>query len=292
MSKASTPEQYYTNDGQVPKDAHLGEYQYVPLKDIVINFMLMYVGNDKLINNADRKTVLFHAKRGIQEFSYDSANEIGILELEVGSNLSFPFPHDYVNYVRMSQLQDGKLRILQVNSSNSFATAYLQDHKYEILFSQAGQPLEGTSHVDNERISGENSDPVINSDYNPEASYKFFGLETSKANANNSFSVDKKHGRFLFGSEMAGETCVLEYVSDGLAFGDDYDVKINKMAEGYLYAFIEHAILDTKVGIQEYVVRRAKKNKSSLRRNAKIRLGKTNSGKLLMTLRGQSKWVK
>ena len=39
--------QYYTNNGTVPQDANWGSYQYVTLKDIINNFMLMYVGNDK-----------------------------------------------------------------------------------------------------------------------------------------------------------------------------------------------------------------------------------------------------
>jgi len=34
--------QYYTNSGTVPQNANWGEYQYVSLKDIVNNFMLMY----------------------------------------------------------------------------------------------------------------------------------------------------------------------------------------------------------------------------------------------------------
>jgi hypothetical protein len=43
--------------------------------------MLMYVGNDKLINNVDRYTVLFHAKRSIQEINYDELSLIRNLSL-------------------------------------------------------------------------------------------------------------------------------------------------------------------------------------------------------------------
>ena len=58
--------QYYTNNGVIPEYTNWGSYQYVSLSDIVNNFMLMYVGNDKLVNNVERYTVLFHAKRAIQ----------------------------------------------------------------------------------------------------------------------------------------------------------------------------------------------------------------------------------
>ena len=33
---------YYTNDGATPNDANWGSYQYVSLKDVVTNFLLMY----------------------------------------------------------------------------------------------------------------------------------------------------------------------------------------------------------------------------------------------------------
>ena len=52
---------YYTNSGVVPQNANWGEYQFVTLKDVVNNFMLMYVGDTELINNVKRYAVLFHA---------------------------------------------------------------------------------------------------------------------------------------------------------------------------------------------------------------------------------------
>lgn len=49
-------QQYYNNS------ARHGEYQYVSLKDIINNFMLMNVGDDKIINDIPRYQVLHHAK--------------------------------------------------------------------------------------------------------------------------------------------------------------------------------------------------------------------------------------
>ena len=51
-------------------------------------------------------------------------------------------------------------------------------------------------------------------------------------------------------------------------------------------------ILNSKYGVQEYIVRRTQKRKSALLRNAKIRLSNIHPGRLLMNLRGQSKWLK
>ena len=74
--------------------------------------------------------------------------------------------------------------------------------------------------------------------------------------------------------------------------GADDSVTINKLAEDYLYSYIRWAILDNKIDTQEYVVRRAKKDKMAKLRNAKIRLSNMHSGRLLMTLRGRDKWIK
>jgi hypothetical protein len=74
--------------------------------------------------------------------------------------------------------------------------------------------------------------------------------------------------------------------------GNDSYVTVNKLFEDYVYAAIEFAILNSKFGVQEYVVNRARKRKSALLRNAKIRISNIHPGRLLMNLRGQNKWLK
>ena len=91
---------------------------------------------------------------------------------------------------------------------------------------------------------------------------------------------------------MANEQCVLEYVSDGMEGGDDSAVSVNKLFEDYLYAYIKYEILNNKFGVQEYIINRARKDKSSLLRNAKIRISNIHPGRLLMNLRGENKWIK
>ena len=91
---------------------------------------------------------------------------------------------------------------------------------------------------------------------------------------------------------MAGELCVLEYVSDGMENGDESSISVNKMFEEFIYAYIRYSILNSKLGVQEYIVNRAKKDKSSLLRNAKIRISNIHPGRLLMNMRGQNKIIK
>jgi hypothetical protein len=116
--------QYYENSGNSPEDQNWGSYQYITLKDIVNNFMLMYVGNNKLINNMDRYEVLFHAKRAIQEVNYDALKEIKVVELSVCDDLKIVLPPDYVNYVRISLYKDGVLRPLSENIQTNYSNSY------------------------------------------------------------------------------------------------------------------------------------------------------------------------
>jgi hypothetical protein len=120
----------------------------------------------------------------------------------------------------------------------------------------------------------------------------YFGLQTEEANINPSFRIDKAGGVINFSSGVKNQLVVLEFISDGMYNGDDTQITINKLAEEYLYSYIKWAILDNKLGIPEYTVRRAQKDKMSNLRNAKIRLSNLHPGRLLQNLRGRAKWLK
>ena len=63
--------------------------------------MIAYVGDGKLIDHVAKSDVVFHAKRGLQEFSYDVLKTVKSQEIELGPSLSMPMPQDYVNYVKV-----------------------------------------------------------------------------------------------------------------------------------------------------------------------------------------------
>jgi len=298
--------QYYTNNGVAPTDQNWGEYQYVSLADLVNNFMLMYVGDDKLVNNVNRYNVLFHAKRGIQEINYDALKNTKVVEIEVGDDLRLILPPDYVNYIRVSVQINGVLYPLHENTQVNYASAYLQDNNLNVLFDQDGNVLTGTSDLDANRLAGLPQTLYTGSGlyagqygWEVDGAWYFgysvggaFGLNTETANINPSFRVNKAGGVINFSSGVANQLIVLEYVSDGMENGDDDSVKIHKFAEEFLYSYIKWALLNNKFGIQEYVVNRAKKEKTANLRNAKIRLSNLHPGRLLMNLRGQDKWIK
>ena len=53
-----------------------GSYSYISLDNIINNFLVAYVGEGKLIPSVKRTDVMFHAKRALQEFSYDTLKSI------------------------------------------------------------------------------------------------------------------------------------------------------------------------------------------------------------------------
>ena len=303
-----TDYQYYENNQTIPTDENWGSYQYVSLDDIVNNFMLMYQGNNELLNNINRYQVLFFAKRAIQELNYDAMKEIKILQLQICDQLRFVLPPDYVNWVRISCYKDGVLQPLTENIQTNWSDAYLQDHECRVLFDAYGAVLKPeSSKLDIDRITKQKRSIYLNegSPYNGLMGYFFegnwyfdynvggrFGLNTETANSNPTFSINKRGGVINFSSGVAGELVVLEYVSDGMEKGNDSKVSVNKLFEDYIYAAIKYSLLNNRLSAQEYVINRARKDKSSLLRNAKLRLTNINIKELTNVMRGKSKQIK
>ena len=80
------------------------------MNSVIDNFLAAYVGPDNVLTRVRRSDVLFHAKRGLQEFSYDTLRSVKSQELTIPPSLSVPIPQDYVNYVRVSWIDDGGVR--------------------------------------------------------------------------------------------------------------------------------------------------------------------------------------
>jgi len=193
------------------------------------------------------------------------------------------------------------------NIQTMWSSAYLQDNKAKILFDINGNVLKPeNSQVDLSRQGdgmaklylGEG--PFHNCmGHCIDGCWYFerqigdrFGLNTETANINPVFTINKQEGAIYFSSDMSGKSVVLEYVSDGMKNGDNSQINVNKLFEEFIYAYIRYSLLNSKYGVQEYIVNRARKEKSSLLRNAKLRLSNMHPGRLLMNMRGQSKWIK
>jgi hypothetical protein len=290
---------------QTSVQQNYGAYEYTRLDDVVENFLVAYVGAGKLIPSVKRTDVIFHAKRGLQEFSYDTLKSIRSQELTVNTALNIIIPQDYVNYVRLSWIDTSGVQrtIFPANTltTNPYTNPVQDDQGVPTQDSQDSN-VTGTSQTeaawagsDPRRISGaflndfDNADLLYNSFYD-QALGQRYGLDPVTSQKNGWFTINEREGTFSFSSDLKGALVVIEYVSDGNAY--DLDARIPKMAEEALYAHIMYSILSTSIGIQEYVVRRFQKERSAKIRNAKIRLSNIKLDQIIQVMRGQSKWLK
>ena len=285
-------------------DMH-GSYEYISIDDIINNFLIAYVGEGKLIPSVKRTDVIFHAKRGLQEFSYDTLKSVKSQELTIPDSLSLVIPQDYVNYVRLAYADNmGVLHtIFPANelTLRPYATP-LQDDLGVPTQDSNNSNLEGTSQITEKwdtnnprKISGAYINDYSIADvywtsYYDGALGQRYGLNPETSQRNGWFIIDDRKGLFAFSSNLKNKLITLEYISDGNAYGND--VKIPKMAEEALYAHILYSILSTSVGIQEYIVQRFKRERSAKLRNAKIRLSNLKLDQIVQVMRNKSKWIK
>ena len=276
-----------------------GGYQHVSLDDIISNFIVAYVGTEKIINRVRRADVAFHAQRALQEFSYDTFKSTKSFELEVPPTLVVPLPQDYVNYVKISwvELETGTERILYPTRNTSNPRSILQDSDYNLLFdSSTGALLESFESTPWTKYKS-NVDTSANDDVSDTAgrtadSYigNRFGLDPETAQINGVFYIDQVRGNVHFGSNISGKTVIIKYISDSL--GTDAEMVVHKFAEEAMYKHLAHAILATKSNVPEYLVARFKKEKFAATRVAKLRLSNLKSEELAQVMRNKSKQIK
>ena len=274
-------------------------YSYIKLDEVINNFQVAYVGTGKLIPSCKRTDIIFHAKRGLQEFSYDTLKSIKSQELTIPPGLSVVIPQDYVNYVKVSWIDQLGIKrpIYPANNLtiNPYSTPTQDDFGVPVQDS-FGNNIQGTSITEDRWAS----DPVINEDlfgYNRDELLgrgygygQMYGIDPQYSQANGWFTINDREGKMSFSSNLANKLIVLEYVSDGLAY--DMDTRIPKMAEEALYAHISYSIVASRINQPEYIVRRLKQDRSAKLRNAKIRLSNIKLDEIVQVMRGKSKWIK
>ena len=293
--------------GQIVEDNYQS-YAYNTLGDAINNFLIAYVGAGKLIPSVKRTDVIFHAKRGLQEFSYDTLKSIKSAELSINPSLNVILPQDYVNYVGVSWIDQlgVKRPIYPANNLtiSPFSTP-IQDEAGVPTNDNFGDNIEGTSlteerwkRANDNLINGQignNVDELINfqNAYGFEGSWNWgrqYGLDPQTSQANGWFNINEREGKMSFSSNLSNKLIVLEYISDGLAY--DLDTRIPKMAEEALYAYLNYAILSSRINQPEYIIQRLKKEKRAKLRNTKIRLSNIKLEEIVQVMRGKSKWIK
>jgi hypothetical protein len=283
-------------------------YSYIKVEDLINNFLVAYVGAGKLISSVKKTDVIFHTKRALQEFSYDTLRSIKSQELTIPASLSVPIPQDYVNYVNVSWVDElGVTHIIYPTTltTNPY-TKPIQDAAGIPTQDNEGRNLTGTS-ITEERWDSQNTELLkeIRDDitgrlisdglYGLYGNWFYgygqrYGMQPETSQINGWFTINDRNGMLSFSSDLKDKVIVLEYISDGLGYEED--MRVPKLAEEAVYAYLSHAILASRINQPEYVVQRLKREKSAKLRNAKIRLSNIKSNEFVQIMRGKSKWLK
>ena len=292
-----TNEQYYTGDDY-------GSYRYISITELINNFLMIHVGDGKLIPSVNRNEIVFHAKRAMQEFSYDTLKSIKSQELTIPNNLTVAIPQDYVNYVKASWIdQLGVKHIIYPTTLTSNPTEIpVQDGDGIPTQDQNGDNLEGTSiteerweEADTKKITGVYTNYNENLDTYTDPVYKTlygqrYGENPETTQINGWFTINEREGLFSFSSNLVDKVIILEYISDGLAYTTD--MKVPKLAEEAFYAYIIYAVISGRANQPEYIVQRLKKEKRAKLRNTKLRISNIKLEEISQVFRNKSKIIK
>ena len=138
----TTPQEYY--DGN-----DFGNYQFVSLKDIINQFMLVYVGEDKIIPKAKRLDVAFHAQRALAELSFDTFKSHKAMEITVPATLQMILPQDYVNYTKISWVDSAGIKHLlyPMSKTSNPSSNPLQDSVGDFTLQAVGDLVAASNFI-------------------------------------------------------------------------------------------------------------------------------------------------
>lgn len=276
-----------------------GNYQYITLENIINNYMMSRMPDDFSMD-AQRYQILYQARRAFKELYYDVVREIRGVELDLSPQLRISLPPDYIQWVRISWVDDsGLLHPMAEDNRISIANEYLQDNDYALLFDENGCVLIGDNIPDTE---AGNPSSNANSDNGCAYSYSISGdafqpnKNMGNIYSNGKFVVDKDNGYIQFGSDSEGKSVVVEYVSDGLYTGcegkPEAEIRINKFAESSVLDYVYYQLIKNRKFVPSNEKARAKKEYHNSRRICKSRINSLKRSELIQAFRSDSQWIK
>jgi hypothetical protein len=271
----------------------LGGYQFVSLETIINQFIIAYVGEEKIITKVKRMDVAFHAQRALQELSFDTFKSTKAQEIEVPNTLQMLLPQDYVNYVKLTWKDSAGIeRIIYpaIKTSNPKNIIQNADGTYNLNSNELDFDAESDTWTSYKTHTSTTTTDDYEDNTEWVATGERYGIEPQHAQANGSYYIDELAGKIHFSSFLSGKTITLKYISDSL--GTDAEMQVHKFAEEAMYKCIAHAVLATRKDMPEYLVARFKKEKRAAIRTAKLRLSNIKIEELTQVLRGKSKHIK
>ena len=285
-----------TTDSAYYGGTDLGNYQFTSLDEVITQFIIAYVGEDKIISKIKRTDVAFHASRALQELSFDTFKSVKAFELTVPSTLILPLPKDYVNYVKIVSVDSAGIEHIiypAIKTSNPQAPTQNADGS----FSFSDNSLQfATNSTTWDNFSTNTSAELQQNDFDYDDEIfddnqgQRYGIDPQHAQVNGSYYIDELKGNIHFSSNLNGKKIIFKYISDSL--GSTSEMKVHKFAEEAMYKYIAHAILATRANTPEYLVQRFKREAFAAKRQAKLRLSNIKLEEITQILRGKSKHIK
>ena len=104
-----------------------GNYQYVSLENIINNFIISYTGPGKLIPDSKRTEVIFHARRCLQEFAYETLKSKFIVEASV-LPATYTLPSDFVTIINIEADNMDFVQVKENPGQAEYAIDYTIDY--------------------------------------------------------------------------------------------------------------------------------------------------------------------
>lgn len=170
---------------------------YTSISDIV-NEVSMMIGDDSYLTGSKNFQLRNLALQGLKELSFDTLQEIKSVQLAVAANGTITLPDDYIKYTKIGILGS--------------------DDKVHTLGKQDRLNL----------VSGATSTEATDIDDDPAYFYGIGGRYGvgGGTNHNGYYRVNKEDNTISFSSDAIGKNIILEYISNGLAPGDNRIVEM------------------------------------------------------------------
>jgi hypothetical protein len=140
-----------------------GNYQFTSLDNIITQFQIAYVGENKIIPKIKRADIQFFAMRALQELSFDTFKSVKSEEIVVPASLQMILPQDYVNYTKISWVDDSGIKHpLYPTKHTSNPKKYQKDDNNEYLFNISGEKISSGELLKNGNFQGIQEPWILN----------------------------------------------------------------------------------------------------------------------------------
>jgi len=172
----TTPQQYYQGNNH-------GNYQFTSLEDVISQFEVGFVGQDKIIPKVKRADIAFYARQALRELCFDTLKSCKSQEIKLPASLSMILPHDYINYVRVSWVDSAGIKhplYYTNNTNNPFAIAQNEDGTY--YFDNNSTDNIVTNNTFSPALSEWDKSPITNIRWNNYLNFMDFIIDNTGSN--------------------------------------------------------------------------------------------------------------